>query len=131
MRWIKASEEKSQHYVNKCCRLIGEEFWFTAYLDWSKKVYVPRNFSGIGQYIEINQIEYLDESPDLQKENREMAAKKYTNSLYWQTPKDGESESDIEVKYSLGQAKSLAENSFKSGWDEALSNSQTNKEEEK
>lgn len=57
-RWVKASVEPSQHYVNMCCRLIGEDFWFTAYLDWSKKMYVPRNFSGSDGYIDPKEIEY-------------------------------------------------------------------------
>ena len=60
-RWTKASERLSQHYVNMCCRLIGEEFYFTAYYDYSKQLYIPRNFSGSG-YLKPEEIEYLDES---------------------------------------------------------------------
>ncbi len=62
MKWIKASETPSGHYENVCCRRIGEGFWFTAAYDYSKKVYLPKNASGL-MFHKPEDIEWLDETP--------------------------------------------------------------------
>jgi len=59
LRWVKGGDKLSQHYIKVCCRVMNSDYYFTAYYDWSLKVYVIGN----GQSYKPEEIEWLDEQP--------------------------------------------------------------------
>ncbi len=60
VRWVKASERKSEHYLRVCCRRVDYPFhWFTAMWDNSKMCYVT--FNENNSWIQACDIEWLEE----------------------------------------------------------------------
>lgn len=58
MRWIKASETKSEDFKAVCCRIDIRGNWFTAWYDPNEKDYVGYS----GSLAATNRLEWLDES---------------------------------------------------------------------